>query len=794
MYQPTDPMTPEATVADEESRLLPQHNPQQSPLPHNDYSTDDEASNSHDGGRWTLGNSTKRLYGSHFLSTCNSRIFEFGSVLYLASIFPGTLLPMSVYAMVRGAAAIVLSSLVGQYIDREDRLKVVRLSIVLQRAVVAASCIIFLILGRAQDASHALRAGLLVILVILACVEKLAAMMNLVSVERDWVVVVAKDDTAALRCEPPFSNDSGLLPLTSFCNPAMNSQMRRIDLVCKLFGPFFIGVIDGISTETAILVNLGMNCVSVVIEYVSIAKVYHQVPALQRPKSIPDLTPEHTQIASQTHGSRWRFITQSISKAGEDTASYFKHPVFMASFAGSLLYFTVLAFNGQMVTYLLATGYTPTQISVARTFSVIFEVLATWVGPWLMVKIGPVRAGLWFSSWQVGCLALGMSIFWKFADRPLLSTLGLVGGTMLSRVGLWGFDLSVQIIVQEEVEADIRGAFSAVEASWQNVFEMCSYTLTIVLSSPSQFKWPATISVGAVFCAWALYTRKSLMIRMGAVAGVRVVHYARDIFMVTWDLSVVQRRLRCHRTFGAGAVHVWFRVPETAAVLDGCVLCFSGPPWHRLGSVGSFGADSVVGVLTGVDNRIDVAVPKRPGLGTRAQAHPPPAIIQVSCVGSETRGRADDGGEEGVGGETHEQVSGRVSLSTQDWRIVAVSAKASGKNVSASLHHDVDLVEKDGEVGSWLVLCCTPPHPQAEYGLEDRGGCTIAARPGSRGVTACMVASALHKVASRVDTIAPRASSGTSGKGRKAGEKRVTPARWAALGVIGSPGALEAPP
>merc|ERR1712000_67280 len=40
----------------------------------------------------------RRLYVSHFLSTWNSRIFEFGAVLYLASIFPGTLLPMSVYA------------------------------------------------------------------------------------------------------------------------------------------------------------------------------------------------------------------------------------------------------------------------------------------------------------------------------------------------------------------------------------------------------------------------------------------------------------------------------------------------------------------------------------------------------------------------------------------------------------------------------------------------------------------------------------------------------------------------
>ncbi|KAJ3728187.1 hypothetical protein DFJ43DRAFT_1085170 [Lentinula guzmanii] len=38
------------------------------------------------------------LYISHFLSTWNSRVFEFGAVLYLATIYPGTLLPMSIYA------------------------------------------------------------------------------------------------------------------------------------------------------------------------------------------------------------------------------------------------------------------------------------------------------------------------------------------------------------------------------------------------------------------------------------------------------------------------------------------------------------------------------------------------------------------------------------------------------------------------------------------------------------------------------------------------------------------------
>lgn len=57
----------------------------------------------------------------------------------------------------------------------------------------------------------------------------------------------------------------------------MNAKMRRIDLICKLVGPLFIGLMDGISTETAILVNFGMNVCSVIIEYYSIARVRFQI-------------------------------------------------------------------------------------------------------------------------------------------------------------------------------------------------------------------------------------------------------------------------------------------------------------------------------------------------------------------------------------------------------------------------------------------------------------------------------------------------------------------------------------
>lgn len=129
-----------------------------------------------------------RLYTSHFLSTWNSRLFEFGAVLFLASIFPDTLLPMSVYALVRSASAILFAQSIGSWIDRGDRLTVVRCSIIGQRVAVAASCAILWIMEQKVGLTNTrVTDGQFSLVVLLACVEKLCSVMNLVSVERDWV-------------------------------------------------------------------------------------------------------------------------------------------------------------------------------------------------------------------------------------------------------------------------------------------------------------------------------------------------------------------------------------------------------------------------------------------------------------------------------------------------------------------------------------------------------------------------------------------------------------------------------
>lgn len=191
------------------------------------------------------------LFCSHLLSTWNSRVFEFGAVLFLADIFPDTLRPVSVYTLIRAISAICFSPVVGGYIDRRNRLSLVRESIIGQRISVILSCLLFAVMAMVEYES--LKIGLLSVLCILACVEKVYSVMNLIAVERDWVIVIADDIKLDLQ--------------------SLNSQIRRIDLASKLLGPLAIALLDGISTRDAIYATMGLSICSVTLEYYTVAKV-----------------------------------------------------------------------------------------------------------------------------------------------------------------------------------------------------------------------------------------------------------------------------------------------------------------------------------------------------------------------------------------------------------------------------------------------------------------------------------------------------------------------------------------
>jgi solute carrier family 40 (iron-regulated transporter), member 1 len=114
-----------------------------------------------------------------------------------------------------------------------------------------------------------------------------------------------------------------------------------------------------------------------------------------------------------------------------------------------------LMYLGSMITFLSQYSDLSTPlIAGLRAIGVVMGILATFVAPRIIRKVGAIRAGLWFLSWQTILLIPVAIIVFLSMDKRLQGGL-LVGFVSLSRLGLWGFDLSEQFLVQQVPSSDL---------------------------------------------------------------------------------------------------------------------------------------------------------------------------------------------------------------------------------------------------------------------------------------------------------------------------------------------------
>ncbi|KAF2399679.1 hypothetical protein EJ06DRAFT_511875 [Trichodelitschia bisporula] len=437
-----------------------------------------------------------KLYLSHTLSAWNSRAFEFATVLFLTALFPGTLFYASLLALIRALSTTLLAARIGAYLDATDRLAAVRASIVTQRLSVALSCAALFGLHAATARHGPVFWLCFPAAVLAACTEKLAAIANTIAVERDWVVVIAESTDTPLG--------------------ALNAVLRRIDLSCKLASPVVVSfVVELASTPVAILATLGMNLLSVAVEYFAIERVYHAVPALAT-KPRPNRTSPEISLDNRLTSPEPPLPTPSPWR------TYLTHPLLPPSLSLSLLYLTVLTPGALFTTYLLSTGFSPLSTSVFRTVAALSELSATLALPFLSSRIGPLRAGFWAITYQTSTLALGLGAFLTHPAGG--GAASLAAAIAASRLGLWGVDLAVQELVQTAVDESARGAFASAEAALQNGAECLAYAGTLVWSTPDEFWIPAMVSgvaVGAAAGGYAAYVRRARghLVHVGCLEG-----------------------------------------------------------------------------------------------------------------------------------------------------------------------------------------------------------------------------------------------------------------------------------
>jgi hypothetical protein len=223
----------------------------------------------------------------------------------------------------------------------------------------------------------------------------------------------------------------------------MNATMRRIDLFCKLAGPLFVSLLTIRSASFAALFLAGSNVVSLSFEYYFILVVHKRFPDLAE-KTYPEHVPFRLLNLPMRTYSSWKI--------------YYQSPLFVASLSLCMLYLTVLSFGGitlqsadigSMIAFLSQySGFSTPLIAGLRAVAVIVGIAATFLSSPVISRIGAVRAGIWFLSWQTIFLA-PIPVIMFLALNPAMQGGLLVGFVSVSRLGLWGFDLSEQFLVQQ---------------------------------------------------------------------------------------------------------------------------------------------------------------------------------------------------------------------------------------------------------------------------------------------------------------------------------------------------------
>lgn len=286
--------------------------------------------------------------------------------------------------------------------------------------MVALSCLTWFFIHSSRDGTP--KRLLFALVLLLGMVEKASKLINLVSMERDWVPTVASENPSIMT-KVPFD-------LTH-----LNTAMRRIDIVCKLCAPLAVApIISAISPAYSVVVIGTFSLVSWGVERWCAHQVWARQPRLRAPKEGPSSDEASFQLhdlsmvedenvgmqrqSDRTHSNQPCFLLRrttasilillrgSLQSNFDNLSYFFKSPLWIPALGVAMLHASVLNYGNTITTWLLNAGFSINLVTVARASGSVFEMGSTVVFPFAVSMLAssngsgyaPVRDGPTVSS------------------------------------------------------------------------------------------------------------------------------------------------------------------------------------------------------------------------------------------------------------------------------------------------------------------------------------------------------------------------------------------------------------
>ncbi|XP_069077662.1 ferroportin-like [Pleurodeles waltl] len=349
------------------------------------------------------------LYLGHALSTWGDRMWHFAVSVFLVELYGNSLLLTAVYGLVVAGSVLVFGALIGDWVDKNARLKVAQTSLIVQNASVAfcAAMLIVIFLYKVELISLYQGWPLTVCYLVVitnGTIAVLASTATSITIQRDWIIVVAGENENSLA--------------------EMNATMRRIDQVTNILSPLAVGQII---TFGSLVIGCGFiagwNILSMGLEYFILWKVYQKTPALaikggqkgdeqemqhlnEEKEPLPDKNASVNGHLMEEKISNNRMpqemetpscsdsITRPFCTFRDAWVAYYQQPVFLAGMGLAFLYMTVLGFESIATGYAFTQGLSGSVLGILMGISAIVGILGTVAFTRLQRSYGLVWTGI----------------------------------------------------------------------------------------------------------------------------------------------------------------------------------------------------------------------------------------------------------------------------------------------------------------------------------------------------------------------------------------------------------------
>ncbi|XP_013881655.1 solute carrier family 40 member 1 [Austrofundulus limnaeus] len=511
------------------------------------------------------------IYMGHALSTWGDRMWNFAVAVFLVELYGDSLLLTAVYGLVVAGSVLLLGAIIGNWVDRNPRLKVAQTSLLVQNSCVIVCGVLLMLVFHFKEQLSVLYNGWIltvcyILVITIANIANLASTATSITIQRDWVVVVAGQDSSSLA--------------------DMNATVRIIDQLTNILAPLLVGqIMDFGSHFVGCGFISGWNLCSMCVEYALLWKVYQKTPALavkagqKEQHELKQLSPQKDPEGSQSpeessqplmneaavvvvkslDSSKPRGCCQQVLEPLQTLksgwVSYYQQDIFLAGMSLAFLYMTVLGFDCITTGYAYTQGLNGSVLSLLMGASAVSGICGTVAFTWVRKKCGLIRTGFISGVVQLSCLT--MCVFSVFAPGspfdltvspfqdlythlvggqslpeadhvltgvnatttapppaqelpPLQSYMSvsmLFAGVIAARVGLWSFDLTVTQLIQENVIESERGVINGVQNSLNYLLDLLHFIMVILAPNPEAFGLLVLISVSFVAMGHMMYFR-----------------------------------------------------------------------------------------------------------------------------------------------------------------------------------------------------------------------------------------------------------------------------------------------